>query len=129
MRWQNEVRERGGAGLLLDNGFGRHLRVEAERAFTQAPALMGQSTTRDLIAEGLLDIARTAPEILPLLRGLAHDEVIFSAPEKDFEEVARIVQKCITRQWAPAGASYPVSITAGNGKPFVRGKTWGSLYV
>jgi DNA polymerase-1 len=129
MRWQNEVRERGGAGLLLDNGFGRHLRVEAERAFTQAPALMGQSTTRDLIAEGLLDIARTAPEILPLLRGLAHDEVIFSAPEKDFEEVARIVQKCITRQWAPAGASYPVSITAGNGKPFVSGKTWNSLYV
>jgi DNA polymerase-1 len=129
MRWQNEVRERGGAGLLLDNGFGRHLRVEAERAFTQAPALMGQSTTRDLIAEGLLDIARTAPEILPLLRGLAHDEVIFSAPEKDFEEVARIVQKCITRQWAPAGASYPVSITAGNGKPFVSGKTWNSLYM
>lgn len=128
MRWQNEVRERGGAGLLLDNGFGRHLRVDPGRAFTQAPALMGQSTTRDLVAEGLLDIARTAPEVLPLLRGLAHDEVIFSAPEKDFEEVARTVQACLSRQWAPPGASYPVSVTAGQGKPFVRGKTWNSLY-
>lgn len=127
-KWTVGVRDRGGAGLLLDNGFGRHLRTDQHRAYTQAPALMGQSTTRDLIAEGLLDIARRAPEILPLLRATVHDELVFSAPKADFEEVARTVQSCMSRQWAPAGCSIPVNITAGQGKPFARGETWASLY-
>lgn len=129
VQWQQEVRARGEAGVLLDNGFGRRLRVDPRFAFTQAPALMGQSTTRDLIAEGLLDIARTAPEILPMLRMVVHDELVFSAPEADFEEVARTVQACLSRSWAPAGASVPVNVTAGQGKPFVSGKRWNDLYM
>lgn len=128
MQWQREVRERGEAGLLLDNGFGGTLRVDPQRAFTQAPALMGQSTTREFIAECLLDLARTAPEVLPMLRMIVHDEVVLSVPRGGAEEIARIVQRCMTRQWAPPGASRPVSITAGQGKPFVFGDTWGALY-
>lgn len=128
MRWQYEVRERGKAGLLLDNGWGRQLRVEQEKAFTQAPATMGQSTTRELIAEGLLDLARTAPEMLPLLRVLVHDEVVASVPRENAEECARILQRCLSREWAPAGASRPVSFTAGQGKPFTFGGTWNALY-
>lgn len=127
-RWQREVRERGEAGLLLGNGFGRNLRVEADRAFTQAPGAVGQSTTRDIVAEGLLDLARRAPEMLPMLRMIVHDEVVASVPRKDAEECARVLQSCMSRQWAPAGKSIPVSITAGQGKPFVFGPTWGSLY-
>lgn len=129
VRWQQDVRERGSAGLLIGNGFGRNLRTDPDRAYTQAPALVGQSTTRDLIAEGLLDIARRAPEILPLLRATVHDELVFSAPEADFEEVARTVQSCMSRQWAPAGCSIPVNISAGQGKPFARGATWAALYL
>lgn len=128
MQWQREVRERGEAGLLLDNGFGGTLRVDPQRAFTQAPALMGQSTTREFIAECLLDLARTAPDVLPMLRMIVHDEIVLSVPRESAEEIARIVQSCMTRQWAPPGASRPVSITAGQGKPFVFGDTWGALY-
>lgn len=128
LAWQREVRERGEAGLLLDNGFGGRLRVDPQRAFTQAPALMGQSTTRELVAEGMLDLARHAPEILPMIRMIVHDELVLSVPEKHAEEVARTVQSCMSRQWAPPGASRPVSITAGQGKPFKFGKTWGQLY-
>lgn len=127
-RWQRDVRERGEAGLLLGNGFGRNLRVEADRAFTQAPGAVGQSTTRDLVAEGMLDLARRAPEMLPMIRVIVHDELVLSVPESDKEECARIVQSCLSREWAPAGASIPVSITAGQGKPFNFGPTWGSLY-
>jgi DNA polymerase-1 len=123
MQWQYEVRERGGAGLLLDNGFGRRLRCESERAFTQAPALIGQSTTRDLIAEGLLDLARTAPEILPMIRVIVHDEVVASVPRRHAEEVARVIQSCMSRTWKG------VSITAGQGKPFVFAERWGDLYL
>lgn len=127
--WQNEVRQLGENGVLLDNGFGRRLRVDPERAYTQAPAMMGQSTTRDLIAEGLLDLAKRAPEVLPMLRVIVHDEVVLSVPSKDREEIARIVQSCMSREWAPAGKSDPVRISAGQGKPFVFGKRWGDLYM
>lgn len=129
MRWQHEVRERGRVGLLLDNGFGRQLRVEQERFFTQAPATMGQSTTRELIAEGLLDLARQAPEMLPMIRMIVHDEVVASVPRQHAEECARILQRCLSRMWCPPGASRPVAITAGQGKPFVFGETWNQLYM
>ncbi len=127
-QWQSAVRQRAEAGVLLDNGFGRNLRCEVERAYTQPPAMIGQSATRDLIAEGLRDMARRAPELLPMLRVIVHDEVVLSVPEKWRKELALLAQSCLTRWWAPAGASEPVHITAGQGKPFTFGKRWGSLY-
>lgn len=126
--WQRRVRERGEAGVLLGNGFGRRLRVDPKRAYTQAPAMIGQSTTRDIVAECLIDLARKAPDILPLVKVVVHDEVVVQAREEDAEEVARTVQDCMSREWAPEGASIPVSFTAGQGKPFVFGKRWSDLY-
>lgn len=127
--WQDRVRAQGEAGVLLDNGFGRRLRVDPQRAYTQAPAMIGQSTTRDVIAEGLLDLARTAPEMLPMLRVIVHDEVVASVPRRHAEECARILQTALSRSWAPAGASVPVNITAGQGKPFTFAYRWGDLYL
>jgi DNA polymerase-1 len=128
LEWQSEVRELGEGGVLLDNGFGRRLRVDQERAYTQSPAMLGQSTTRDLIAEGLLTLSATAPEILPMLRVIVHDEIVLSVPKRNAEEIARIAQAAMSREWAPAGASRPVRVTAGQGKPFVFGERWGQLY-
>lgn len=127
--WQDKVRQLGEAGVLLDNGFGRRLRVDPQRAYTQAPAMIGQSTTRDVVAEGLLDLARTAPDMLPMLRVIVHDEVVASVPEESAEECARILQSALSRQWAPAGASIPVNITAGQGKPFQFARRWNDLYM
>lgn len=127
--WQRQVRDQGAAGVLLDNGFGRRLRVDPQRAYTQAPAMMGQSTTRDVVAEGLITLARTAPEMLPMLRVIVHDEVVASVPRRHAEECARILQSALSRQWAPAGASIPVNITAGQGSPFKFAYRWGSLYL
>lgn len=127
--WQSRVREQGQAGILLDNGFGGTLRVDPQRAYTQAPALVGQSTTRELVAEGLVDMARRAPEVLPMLRMIVHDEVVASVPRRHAEEIARVIQSCLSRQWAPAGCSIPVNITAGQGKPFTFARRWGELYM
>lgn len=128
LAWQRHVRELGEEGVLLDNGFGRNLRVDVERAYTQSPAMIGQSTTRDLIAEGLLDLQAKAPDVARMLRVIVHDEVVASVPRKHATEIATLIQSCMSRQWAPAGKSRPVSITAGQGKPFVFGETWGQLY-
>lgn len=127
--YQQETRARGEAGLLLDNGFGRRLRVDPERAYTQSVAMVGQSATRDLIARGLIALARRAPEMLPMLRVIVHDECVFSIPREHAEECARIAQDCLSGPWAPAGASVPVSITAGQGKPFVFSERWHELYL
>lgn len=129
MQWQNEVRQLGEDGILLDNGFGRHLRVDPDRAFTQAPAMIGQGTTRDLIAEGLIDLAHKAPDVVAMLRVIVHDEVVASVPRKNATEIAVLIQGCMSREWAPAGKSRPVRVTAGQGKPFTFGENWAELYV
>lgn len=132
VEWQNEVRERASAGLMLDNGFGRNIRITPGHEYTQAPAYMGQSTTREFIAEGLLDLVKRAPEMLPMLRVIVHDEVVLSVPEKDAQECAKIVQECMSREWAPSGASRPVKVTAGNGKMLEfhkgLGRNWAECY-
>lgn len=128
VRYQQETRARGEAGILLDNGAGRKLRVAQDRAYTQSVAMVGQSATRDLVARGLIELARRAPEMLPMLRVVVHDECVFSVPLEHAEECARIAQDCLSGPWAPAGASMAVNITAGQGKPFVFGGRWSSLY-
>lgn len=125
LRWQDRVRSQGEAGEILDNGFGRPMRVQSEFAYTQAPAQVGQGGTRDMMAEGLLELAQRAPEILPMLRAVVHDEVVLSAPEKDTEEVSRIVVDCLSRNWAPEGASIPVHFPADVNGP---GLNWGHAY-
>lgn len=128
MDWQRHVRAMGEEGVLLDNGFGRKLRIDPERAFTQAPGFVGQGTTRDLIAEGLLTLQRVSPDVIPMIRVIVHDEIVASIPKRWANDIAKLIQDCMSREWAPAGKSRPVRITAGQGKPFKFGTTWGELY-
>ena len=86
--WQQHVREISTAGKLLDNGFGRKLRSEPQFAFTQAPALVGQGTTRDIMGEW---IVRLPTEFWKFLRTIVHDELVFSLPIADVEEMSRII--------------------------------------
>lgn len=128
LTWQRTVRDLGSSGVLLGNGWGRRLRVDPERAYTQAPAMIGQSTTRDLIAECLLDIARQAPDVVRMLRVVRHDELVLSVPEADAQEIGRLVRACMSREWAPEGCSIPVRFTAGTG-PVKTARTVGQLYL
>jgi DNA polymerase I-like protein with 3'-5' exonuclease and polymerase domains len=96
VEWRDEVREVAASGQLLDNGFGRPMRADPQRAHTQGPALMGQGSARDLMAEGFLDVP---PEVLPYLRAQIHDEVVLSVPVGDAEDVRRAVVEAFTREW------------------------------
>lgn len=91
--WKSEIRAQGEASGLLTNGFGRRMRLNPEWAYTQAPALMGQGGTRDLLAEGLLKLPA---EILPMLRVVIHDELVLSIPRDIVEDVCRTVVDCMT---------------------------------
>jgi DNA polymerase I len=122
VEWRDEVREEARAGFLLDNGFGRKMRPNAWQAHTQGPALMGQGCARDLMMEGLL---RLPKELLPMLRGVIHDEVILSVPIKQVRDVEQELLAALNFLWAPPGAKYQVPIVAAL---VGRGPNWGSIY-
>jgi len=124
VEWQNEVRKVAGDGDLLDNGFGRKMRANPDFAYTQAPALVGQGCTRDIMGEGAL---RLPVEYWPYFRTIVHDEFVFSVPEKDAPEIARDIQARMSFDLAEAtgGRLASVPITIGCSKP---GRNWAQVY-
>jgi DNA polymerase-1 len=122
--WRSDVRDRGEAGELLDNGFGRLMRVDPRRAYTVAPALCGQGTARDIMVEGLL---RLPDEYIPWLRGVVHDEVILNVPEDRVEEAIATVTATLTMDLGEitGGKLVSVPITTGASRP---GRSWDACY-
>jgi DNA polymerase-1 len=90
VEWQNRMRELAGAvGFdeevpandsyrILHTAFGRPVRVERNRAFTQACALIGQGSTRDGMAEAVLNLP---PQHRRRIRAIVHDEIVVSIPD------------------------------------------------
>jgi len=114
--WRDEVRERAATGALMDNGFGRLMRPEPDRAWTQGPALMGQGLARDLLMEGLL---RLPLDAVARLRAVVHDEVVFSVPRDAVEEFKAVVLEAMQFEFMG------VPVTAGfEGQ----GDNWGAIY-
>lgn len=116
VEWLQEVREEAASGALLDNGFGRKMRPDPKRAHTQGPALMGQGLARDLFVEGIL---RLPIQIVPMIRGAVHDELVLSVPVGIMEDVKRDVLKAL--QFEHLG----VPVTAGCEGV---GHNWGEIY-
>ena len=108
--WKREVRERAESGELLDNGFGKLMRPNPERAFTQGPALYGQGTARDILMEGC--VVRMPLEIQRMQRTLVHDEGVWECRREDAAEVSREIVKALTFEWCPPWMSRPVQFEA-----------------
>jgi DNA polymerase-1 len=108
VQWREEVRALGESGALLDNGFGRLMRPDPRRSHTQSPALMGQGAARDIMMTGLLNLDR---RILPMLRAQVHDEVVFSVPSGDAQEVGRAVVEALSFEWRGVSILADVSRT------------------
>lgn len=120
--WQEWIRDYGLTHGYVDNGFGRLMKVDPERAYTQAPALVGQGCARDLMMEGILALP---DEIVCMIKAQIHDEIVLSIPIRHAREVARIVKQALSFEWAPPGASRPVRVEADHG-PFAF--TWEGCY-
>jgi DNA polymerase I-like protein with 3'-5' exonuclease and polymerase domains len=96
--WKEETRAAAGAmpyGVsapeddayrVLVNPFGRPVRVERNRAFTQACAQLGQSATRDAMAQAILNLP---PHIRRRIRAVIHDEIVLSLPDEGAQELAQ----------------------------------------
>lgn len=125
VQWKEEMAEIAKSGELLDNGLGRKMRPDVGRAYTQGPALMGQGCARDLFMEGLLGLP---DEVLPMLRGVVHDEVVLSVPSEDVDDVEKAVVDAMSFEWTPPGipGARPISVIADAvGRSRV---SWGAVY-
>ena len=121
--WQGSVREQGKAGQPLHNGFGRKFWADPEKAYTQAPALVGCGTARDLMAEGIL---RLPLELVPMLRMFVHDELVFSVPKDDAQEIEAAILSALQFEWAPYEGARPIEVVAELGS---RGLNWAEVYL
>jgi DNA polymerase-1 len=116
--WREQIRTAGAAGAILDNGFGRRMRCDPNRAYTVAPALMGQGSAGDIMKEVLRRLDARAPELRPYYRVMVHDEQVFSVPGKDAADIIETVREAFT--WEFRG----VPITCDINGP---GRTWGEI--
>lgn len=102
--WQDEVRNDGSTGWLT-NQWGRRMPVEPGRAFTQAPALMGQSGTREIMVDALIRMLEFDVNLIKSLKAQVHDELIFSFRK---DEAALRVQQVVDLMgvtWGPVDGS------------------------
>lgn len=80
VRWQNRASNDGEYGFVI-NEWGRVLKVNPERSYTQAPALLGQSGTREIVADALIRIYEAKPEVITWLVAQVHDALVWDIPE------------------------------------------------
>ena len=113
--WKASIREESKAQILV-TAFGRRVRVQPGKEYTQAPAFLGQGTARDLMMEGLL---RLPDWLVPRLRAVVHDELVFSVPVDRITEARAQILAAL--QFVVNG----VPILAEAGDP---GRDWADCY-
>lgn len=118
VRWQNEMSQFGAQHGYVINDWGRKMPVDPRRAFTQSPALMGQSVTNEILKDGLI---RLPERILRMVKVTVHDALVLSMPKATLDNDIRIVVRCLSRTWKPRNGGQPIDFTLGYGKP---GSNW-----
>lgn len=102
--WRGRIRKGAERTGLVPSKWKRPLRVIPGQEYTQAPAQVGQSTTRDLLCDGLL---RMDDEVLDMLCLVIHDEIVLEVPEGRVDEIAKKAMDALTTTF------YGVPITCG----------------
>ena len=100
---------REGESGYVTNSWGRRMVVDPDRSFNQSSALIGQSSTREILFDGLIAIARERLEVIRYLRMTVHDAIVLSVPEDEKEETVTYVQGKMTQTFDPkTNVSQPV---------------------
>jgi DNA polymerase-1 len=117
VKWQNKVRKFASTHGYVKNLWGRKLQVEKGHEFTQAPALLGQNGTREIMCDALLAFSYNA---VRSIKAQIHDAFVFSIPAKDWEKYRDYLLSKMETSMNPKGGQY-IAFPADCGKP---GKNW-----
>lgn len=113
-RWQEKVTAEGKRGWVT-NAWGRRMRVDKRKEYTQAPALYGQSGTREIVVDALIRMARRDIRIIQMLKTQVHDALVFSIPRAELSYWLPIINGCMNTSWGPPDGTgqvvdFPVSM-------------------
>lgn len=115
--WRESAYKEGKTGWIT-NSWGRRMPVDVERAFTQSSGLLGQSGTRDVLCDGLLDIANDKLEVITWLVATVHDAVIWDIPEGELEWAVPYIQSKLERTYDPkTPIGLPTFFPVSSGEP------------
>ncbi|QFG27467.1 hypothetical protein F7P10_34335 [Actinomadura sp. WMMB 499] len=117
VRWQNKVRKDASRDHYVVNPWGRKMPVEKGKEFTQAPALQGQSGTREIICDALLKMSHGA---IRSVKAQIHDALVFSVPRDGWEKYRDYLLSVIESEMNPKGGQY-IAFPAECGPP---GENW-----
>lgn len=115
--WQDRVRAFAIRHGYVVNPWGRKMPVEKGKEFTQAPALLGQSGTREMICDALLRMSYGA---IRSTKAQIHDALVFSVPRKNWEKYRDYLLSVIQSEMNPKGGQY-IAFPAACGPP---GENW-----
>ena len=118
VRWQDRVRNQARRNGYVVNDWGRKMPVEKGREFTQAPALLGQSGTREIICDALL---RMPISVLRRVKAQIHDALLMSVPKNKADECRRYVLDLMHTSFKPKSGGQLLEFPADSGP---EGKTW-----
>src|SRR5690606_6348692 len=115
--WQDKVRQEAKKGYVV-NPWGRKMFIEEGREFTQAPALYGQSGTREIVCDALLAMPYS---VLRLVKASIHDALLFSVPKDRWESARGYLMDLMSTsiKALPGGIDMEFPVDAGDA-----GDTW-----
>lgn len=105
--------------VLLPSG--RRLVVDPDRAWTQAPGLMGQGVTRFIVSDALIKLARKGDYWLRSLRAVIHDELLVELNQDTIKEDMEVVRESMEVVFDPkTRTGFPLLFPVGSGF----GRSW-----
>lgn len=99
VQWQNRVRDFARKNGCVVNEWGGKLWVEKGREFTQAPALLGQNGTTEIVCDALL---RMPYHVIRRVKAQIHDAILFSIPKGKEEAVQKFLFDIMEGEFKPA---------------------------
>lgn len=116
----NAVKEAQENGYVT-NSWGRRMYVDKGREWTQAPALYGQGSVREVMGDAILALCRRGDYYARAIRAIIHDELLLELDEDRIEEDIKVVKECMETVFDPKTAvGAPIEFKVGYGV----GKTW-----
>lgn len=93
IRWQHIVRSQGEEGSVT-NLWGHTMPVQSGRAYTQAPALLGQSSTTEMLYDTLINLYEHDRTYLKYVLFPVHDALVCEPPTEIADQFSDRIVSC-----------------------------------
>lgn len=116
--WQMDIRKEGDSGWITTE-WGRKHMIDPDRSWTQSPAIAGQGGTREILADGLVRMAKRDKRLLHWVVAIIHDEILADIPEEELDWAVPTMVECLETTFHPKKHPYsqPIPMTVGHGEP------------